>query len=145
MTNNYYNPGYNTPYYNNNYPSHQPQQSFTQDVKFMEWVEGEVGAKAFQKPMGIPVNAPIPLWDSTGNKIYLKSWNQVGAANPLTEIDYTIKDNPAMMQMLPDGISGKDMSQYVSKQEFDEFKRQLENLSAMMSNTQNSKNRGGSQ
>lgn len=145
MANNYYNPNYN-PYQYNNYPSYQmPQQSYAQNTESMKWVEGEVGAKAFQMPAGWPVNQPIALWDSMEKKIYLKSWNQMGMANPLTELNYTIKDNQNMVPMLPDGLSGHNMSQYVSKEEFEELRQKFDNLMATMNANQTSKSRGGQQ
>ena len=119
----YYNPYYYTqyPYYN---------QSYTQNIKSMEWVDGEVGAKAFQMPAGWPPETPIVLWDSTEKKIFLKSWNNAGMANPMQELDYTIKErvNPAM---LPPSISGEtqDMSKYATKEDFEELKKEIRNLS----------------
>ena len=50
-------------------------QPGAQQPKIMEWVEGEVGAKAYQMPAGWPANQPIPLWDSTDTIIWLKSYS----------------------------------------------------------------------
>lgn len=137
--------------YNNQFPA---QQSYSNSPKMMEWVEGEVGAKAFQMPNGWPINTPIALWDSTEKKIFLKSWNQMGMANPLQELDYEIKDNAS----LTSGAT-QDMSQYVTKNDFDELKKEfhemhdmihnmsssMSNMSGGMNNNQNSRNRGGQQ
>ena len=131
-------------YYNyyNQYPyngMYQPNQSYTQNIKSMEWVDGEVGAKAFQMPQGWPSETPIVLWDNSEKKIYLKSWNQMGMPNPMQELEYEIKErtNPAL---LPGNISG-DSSQYVTKEDLEQFKRELRN---MISNPNNSKG-GGNQ
>lgn len=145
MANSFYSNPYAPSYYQYPYAGYnsyqQPQQSYNQNTKFMEWVEGEVGAKAFQMPVGCPANTPIPLWDSTSQKIYLKSWNQMGKANELVELPYEIK-GPQNMFMLPENTSGKDMSQYVTRQDFDELKDEIKNLSAMMSKTSSNKTRG---
>jgi hypothetical protein len=127
----------------------------------MEFVEGEVGAKAFQMPNNWPINTPIALWDSTDKKIFLKPWNQMGMANPLQELDYEIKNESSF-------VSGatQDMSQYVSKQDFEELKKEIHdlrdtmhnmsgvmnsshgtvsNMSGGMNNNQGGRNRGGQQ
>lgn len=129
---------YNYPNYN--YLQYPYQQSYSNNIKTMEWVDGEVGARAFQMPPGWPVNAPIALWDSTEKKVFLKSWNQMGMANPIQELDYEIKEQPN--QML---ISGSpDMSQYVTKHDLDELRQEIRNLSNN-NNNQNNRNRGGQQ
>ena len=121
------------------YNSYQQNQPGTQ-VKTLEWVEGEVGAKAFQMPQGWPAEAPIALWDSTDKKIFLKSWNAMGMAKPLQELDYEIKEQPVL---LPEGNSGhSDMSQYVTKEDFEELKKEIKNIMANMNQT-TSKSRGG--
>ena len=113
----------------------QMQQSYAQPpVKCMEWVEGEIGAKAFQMPQGWPANTPIPLWDSTDTVIYLKSVNQMGVPNPMTKIKYTIEEQQNQM-MLPQGQSQQsgnmsgtnqpDMSQYVTKNDLEQMKKEL--------------------
>ena len=131
-------------YYNyyNQYPyngMYQANQSYTQNMKSMEWVDGEVGAKAFQMPQGWPSETPIVLWDNSEKKIYLKSWNQMGMPNPMQELEYEIKErtNPAL---LPGNISG-DSSQYVTKEDLEQFKKELRN---MISNSSNGKG-GGNQ
>ena len=131
-------------YYNyyNQYPfnSFQPNQSYTQNMKSMEWVDGEIGAKAFQMPQGWPPETPIVLCDNSEKKIYLKSWNQMGMANPMQELDYEIKErtNPAL---LPSNISG-DTANYVTKEDLEQFKPELRNMVSSMSNNNNN-NRGG--
>lgn len=127
-------------YPNNMYPQY-PYNSFQQNqpsmqMKSLEWVEGEVGAKAFQMPQGWPAETPIALWDSTEKKIFLKTWNAMGMAKPLQELDYEIKET---MPMLPEGNSGADMSQYVTKDDLEELKKELRSLIAP------TKSRGGNQ
>lgn len=123
------------------YNMYQPNQSYsTNNFKTIEWVEGEVGAKAFQMPQGWPPETPIALWDSTEKKIFLKSWNSMGMANPMQELDYKIKErtNPAL---LPNNISG-DTGNYVTKEDFDHLKQEIKEMRTMMNNQQN-RNRGG--
>lgn len=120
------------------YNGYQQSQSYGNQFKSMEWVEGEVGAKAFQMPQGWPAETPIALWDSTEKKIFLKSWNQMGMAKPMQELDYEIKENPVL---LPEGVSGTpDMSQYVTKSDFEELKKEIKALATNKTN-----NRGGNQ
>lgn len=67
--------------------SYQPQQS-----QGLIWVDGEVGAKAFQMPAGWPANTPIALWDTNDTVIYLKSINQMGMPNPLQKAHYQLEE-----------------------------------------------------
>lgn len=160
---NYYNP-YN--FYPASYMQQNPysamqqpvQQSFAQSQqgpKMMEWVEGEVGAKAFQMPMGWPANSPIPLWDSTDTVIYLKSWGPMGIPNPMQKLRYEMPDqqNQAMLMSGNNGYSGNsqnsqpDMSQFVTKQDFEELKKELRNANSGANqnggNSGQNGNRGG--
>ena len=99
------------------------------------WVDGEVGAKAYQLPAGWPVNAPMPLWDTNDTIIYLKSTNQMGMPNPIQKVRYTMEDQPRMSQAmsaqaaLPAGESQQmpDMSDFVKKEDFD---RKMDELKA---------------
>ena len=121
------------------YPYYQQTQSYANNnQKTMEWVEGEVGAKAFQMPAGWPVNTPIALWDSTEKKVFLKSWNQMGMANPMQELDYEIKEQPNIY--LAEGVSGKDMSNYATKEDLNELKQMVQKLTDTMN-----KNKRGEQ
>ena len=119
----------------------QPSMSYAQPQQQrvgIEWVDGEVGAKAFQLPAGWPANAPMPLWDTNDTIIYLKSTNQMGMPNPIQKVRYTMEEQPRMsaaMQsknnMLPSGNSyqdnqqAPDMSEYVRKDELNQMKEEL--------------------
>lgn len=101
------------------------QQNYTGTsvVRAMEWVEGEVGAKAFQMPTSWPANQPIPLWDSTDTVIYLKSWNPMGIPNPLQKIKYTL---PEQQSFLPSNdVSGTtnpvSMENYATKDDLEKI------------------------
>ena len=69
-----------------NWSTMQPQQ------QGLIWVDGEVGAKAYQLPAGWPVNTPIALWDTNDTVIYLKSTNQMGMPNPLQIAHYQLEE-----------------------------------------------------
>lgn len=126
------------PYYSY-YPYNQYQpQSFTPEYETMRWVDGEVGAKAFQKPADLPANKPIALWDSTEERVFIKSWNQMGMANPMQVLSYVMKDNPK----LPEGVSGVQ-NNYATKEDLENLKEQLKSISESIANLQNGSNRGG--
>jgi len=111
-------------------------------VKAMEWVDGEIGAKAFQIPAGWPANSPIALWDSTDKVIYLKSVNQNGIPNPMQKLHYTIEEQPNPLLMSGQSgtqQSGADMSQYVTKEDFDMLKQEIARMNA--ENAQKNQNR----
>lgn len=139
---NYYNP-YNiypsTAYQPNAYPyqqsyAQQPAPAYQQSatpmqLKAMEWVEGEVGAKAFQMPAGLPANQPIPLWDSTDTVIWLKSWGPMGIPNPLQRLKYEMPEQ--QNQQLLNGASGNTgMSQgnYATKEDIEGIREEIRKL-----------------
>ena len=101
-------PNYPVPYQNNwnysgvgqqMYPQYQqntqqiPQMTQTNQYgPGLIWVDGEVGAKAFQMPNGWTANQPIALWDTNDTVIYLKSINPMGMPNPLQKIRYQMEE-----------------------------------------------------
>lgn len=137
-----YQPQYNMPQSNTSYAAQQ------QPVGIV-WVDGEVGAKAYQLPAGWPVNAPMPLWDTNDTIIYLKSTNQMGMPNPIQKVRYTMEDAPRMspamssQAALPAGetaMQQPDMSEYVRK---DDLERMKEELKAAMTSSTESKGAKG--
>ena len=137
-----------------NYPVNGVQptqpQSFApqQPIQGMIWVDGEVGAKAFQMPAGWPVNTPIPLWDTNAQVVYLKSINQMGMPNPLQKLHYTMEEQQSGYLPAASAISGDHHEQYVTKEDFEQMKTELkEMLRANQSgkNQNNQQNRGGGQ
>ena len=151
---------YNPAYYMNgwggntypNYMTQNPQpvsyggtpQPMTpvQDSQEMKWVDGEVGAKAFQMPAGWPANKPIPLWDSTDTVIYLKSWSQMGAPNPLQKLKYEIQEQPLMLP----GQSGAESQQYAMKEDFEQLRNEIREMKeALMNRNAPKTNQNGSQ
>lgn len=122
-----------------NPPTQPPQTQMTQP-KYWEWVEGEVGARAYQMPPGWPANQPIPLWDSTDTAIFLKSWNAMGIPNPIVRIPYASQDNWTQL-----GVSGSTQSaQYVTKEDFASLKEEIQSLKESFNNQNYRKNQNGS-
>jgi len=132
-----------------------PQQSYAtpapQGPKMMEWVEGEVGAKAFQMPNGWPANSPIPLWDSTDTVIYLKSWGPMGIPNPMQKLRYKMPEqqNQAMLMSGSNGgndgqSAHHDMSQYVTKHDFEQLKNEIRNMGQTSVSNGGQSNQNGS-
>lgn len=146
-------PGYpyvsGTPMYNGY--SQQPQPSQQQNnAQGMIWVDGEVGAKAFQMPQGWPVGVPIALWDTNEPVIYLKSINQMGMPNPLQKIHYTI-DNQQTPVYLPAGNSGTagnngsiGNGNYATKEDFEQIKNEVNDIKNLLKNGQQNMNQNGS-
>ena len=123
--------------------SYAPQQSQIQPG--IIWVDGEVGAKAFQMPQGWPVGTPIPLWDTNDPVIYLKSINQMGMPNPLQKIHYQMEEQQAQSRLPAGQMSGNNQSatgDYVTKSDFEAMKNELRE---MLKNQQPAANQNGSQ
>lgn len=140
-------PNYPVPYQNNwgysgvgqqMYPQYQSQQSMaqlpqtqqTQGGHGLIWVDGEIGAKAYQFPQGWPPNQPIALWDTNDTVIYLKSINPMGMPNPLQKAHYTLEGMNSGEKR--QGYSGDtepmklpDMTQYVRKDDLERMKQDL--------------------
>ena len=102
----------------------------------IRWVDGEIGAKAFQMPPMWPANTPLPLWDTNDTVIYLKSINQVGMPNPLQKIHYTMEETPKAPMMhnttsgqaalpSPDRTSGNSMAGYATKDDLEKMKEDI--------------------
>lgn len=137
-----YQPQYSMPQSNASYAAQQ------QPVGIV-WVDGEIGAKAYQLPQNWPVNAPMPLWDTNDTIIYLKSTNQMGMPNPIQKVRYTMEEAPRMspamssQAALPAGetaMQQPDMSEYVRK---DDLERMKEELKAAMNSSTESKGAKG--
>ena len=110
-------------------PVQQTQQT-PQGGPGLIWVDGEVGAKAYQLPAGWPSNQPIALWDTNDTVIYLKSTNPMGMPNPLQKAHYTLDCMKTGEKTT--GYSGDtepkcnhDMSQYVKKEDMERMKQDL--------------------
>lgn len=155
---NYYNPYnfYPQSYLNQSYgmqPQMQmPQQSYgqqpqNQGPKMMEWVEGEVGAKAFQMPNGWPANSPIPLWDSTDTVIYLKSWGPMGIPNPMQKLRYEMPEqqNHLIGELGQSGAANNQQmsGNYATKEDMENMKKELREMINEMKSGNSGTNQNG--
>ena len=94
------------------FANQQPQNSHG-----LIWVDGEVGAKAYQLPPNWPANQPIALWDTNDTVIYLKSINPMGMPN------YKLEGMNSGEKV--SGHAEPDMSEYVRKEDLDKMKHEL--------------------
>ena len=107
----------------------QPAQTQPTQNGTLIWVDGEVGAKAYQLPQGLPANQPIALWDTNDTVIYLKSINPMGMPNPLQKAHYTLEEyrGTGLVKSSMEGPEKPehDMTQYVRKEDMERMKQEL--------------------
>lgn len=115
-------------------PQYQQQQT-QQQTGGMIWIDGEIGAKAYQLPAGWPVNTPLPLWDTNDTVIYLKSVNQMGIPNPIQKIHYTLEGQTHENQKLMSGMnsgesepvdpSPRGMEAFATKKDLEKIRQEI--------------------
>ena len=109
------------------YPQYQQGTQAQQTNQGLIWVDGEVGAKAYQLPQNWPTNQPIALWDTNDTVIYLKSINPMGMPNPLQKAHYKLEG--VQTGEKTSGFDGTakqpDMSEYVRKEDLERIKQDL--------------------
>lgn len=136
---NYYQPISQTPM-----PVQQSQPTPMQN-NGMIWVDGEIGAKAYQLN---GQTGPVALWDTNDTVIYLKSVNQMGMLNPLQKIRYQMEEQPnAMLTSGNNGMSGNDgMSGHDQKMqsEIDSMRDDIRELKEMLMQQKSATNQNGS-
>ena len=98
------------------------------------WVDGEVGAKAYQMPVGWPAGTPIALWDTNDRVIYWKSINQMGMPNPLVKIPYHIED--INQPMLMSGTS-ESSNNYATKDDVQDMRNEIAGLRELLTTRNN--------
>lgn len=114
-------PNYQNPPAQQQVPAQQQQSGIG-----LKWVDGEVGAKAWQMPSGWPANTPIALWDTNDTVIYLKSINPMGMPNPLQKAHYKLENYQQVSPMKSgDAEPSTDMSEYVKKSDLEKMKQDL--------------------
>lgn len=118
-------------------PVVQQQQASPMQIRSMEWVEGEVGAKAFQMPQGWPANQPIPLWDSTDTVIWLKSWGPMGIPNPMQKLKYVMPEQQSQSYLMSgandsnqnmSGNSQQDLSNFATKDDIAQLRDEVRQM-----------------
>lgn len=106
----------------------QQQMQNQQSGMGLKWVDGEVGAKAYQMPSGWPCNQPIALWDTNDTVIYLKSINPMGMPNPLQKARYVLEtthSGEAKQAYSGEAEPKHDMTEYVKKEDMERMKQEL--------------------
>ena len=100
----------------------QPMQGYSNAVnnKNIIWVVGRAGADSFQMEPG----SRAVLLDSTDQVFYIKVVGMDGRPEPLMAFKY----EPLNLNVTNESsqASGMDMSNYVTKEDFNELKRMLE-------------------
>lgn len=110
-------------------PAIQPAQP--QQPQGLIWVDGEVGAKAYQLPAGWPANTPLALWDTNDTVIYLKSTNQMGMPNPLQVARYELIEYRGMSRRGEERGKAWDEEMkelYASREELHELRDEIERM-----------------
>lgn len=116
--------------YNNAFPmGYQPyyqQNSSPAQSNSIIWVQGEAGAKSYL----VAPNNTVQLWDSENQVIYLKSADASGMPS-MKILDYKIREQnqPASMQSVIN-----NSNQYVTKEELDAFKHDIEDRLRSLTN-----------
>ena len=98
----------------------QPQQTQPSIGSFFIWVQGEAGAKSYPVARG----TTLPLFDTEGDFLYIKSVDTNGVPLPL--VKKIISDPPIEVEIADKGEVNSD--EYVTKQAYDEMKRKYEDL-----------------
>ena len=117
-------PSYSYPQvgFNNGYQQSFNNQPQAQSIMVCTWVQGEAAAKAF--PLNPGQNAV--LMDSEGECFYIKSVDGSGMPSPLRTFEYHEIINPQQSTMSP--ISNNQQADFVSRSEYEELKKELEEL-----------------
>lgn len=120
----------------------QPQQSYGMPVaqntlvpQRPVFVDGEMAARVFQMPENWPMGIPLYLWDMSGDCFYMKMIGQNGMPMPMRTFDFKERE-PAPSGYLS-GSTGPDMSQFITKTDFDQ---KFNELKQMMRSNQNANN-----
>ena len=112
----------------NNQMSYAPPQQ--QGGPGWIWVDGEIGARAYQIPAGTAPGTTIPLWDTNDMVIYLKSMNAMGMPNPIQKLRSYPEEDKQQKHMSGDEKpeEKQDESKFVTKDEFEQMKREIEEI-----------------
>lgn len=101
----------------------QPQQTNNSMNSYMVWVQGKAGAQSYPVGRG----TTLPLFDSEGDYLYIKSVDSNGIPLPL--VTKVISDPPIEVKAeVVDSTPQVDMSDYVTKQSYDELMKKYGDL-----------------
>ena len=101
----------------------QPQQTNNSMNSYMVWVQGKAGAQSYPVGRG----TTLPLFDSEGDYLYIKSVDKNGI--PLQLVTKVISDTPVEVKAeVVETIPQVDMSDYVTKQSYDELMKKYGDL-----------------
>lgn len=103
----------------------QPQQNVRpQTNSLMVWVQGKAGAQSYP----VAPNTTLPLFDSEGDFVYIKSVDSNGIPLPL--VTKMISDPPS--ETNSDVVEVEemkvDMSNYVTRESYEDIKKKYEDL-----------------
>ncbi len=80
------------------------------------WVQGEAGAKSYLVAPG----QSVLLMDSESSAFYIKSTDPSGMPLPLRIFDYTERNGVQNIPTAASNIPGVDMTNYITREEFEE-------------------------
>lgn len=103
----------------------QPPQQKNQTPmdSYMIWVQGKAGAQSYPVSRG----TTLPLFDTEGDYVYIKSVDSNGVPLPL--VTKVISDPPVEVKAEVIETSPQvDMSAYVTRETYDEMKKMYEDL-----------------
>lgn len=104
-------------------PSQNVQNGQTSSDSFMIWVQGKAGAQSYPVARG----ATLPLFDSEGDYIYIKSVDNNGIPLPL--VTKVLSDPPVEVKAeVIESTPQIDLSDYVTKEKYDELKKKYSEL-----------------
>lgn len=108
-------------------PTYQPQTAQNQGNTGIIWIQGESAAKSYL----VAPNTTVVLFDSESQTIYLKSADATGLPS-MRVLEYTIRD-----QKPSNGVFSQPTGDYVTRQEIDALRAELEKLKANMKGAAN--------
>lgn len=101
----------------------QPGQTSNNMNSYMIWVQGKAGAQSYPVARG----TTLPLFDSEGDYIYIKSVDSNGIPLPL--VTKVISDPPVEVKAeVVESSTQIDMSGYVTKESYDILKQKYDDL-----------------
>lgn len=117
-----------TPYYAQPMQAQIPANQSTQPQSGLIWVQGEAGAKSYL----VSPNTTVMLMDSEAQKFYLKSSDASGMPMPLRIFTYSEE----LVNAPKTAFNSKTNTntEYVTKTEFEAFKKDLNGLLVEASN-----------